>query len=403
MGVVAALLVAACALVALLLSPGTALAANGSISGTVTSLSTGFGIEGVEVCAWGIEQTADAGCEITDEDGEYKIPGLTPGEYAVEFWPGPLDYAGQWFDSRSFSEEPDPVVVVSGLTTTEIDAELERNGEIEGRVVSDAPGHPPLEGIEVFAGGAAGYGFAVTDEDGEYTIDRLAPGTYKVGFWAIEGGYVTQYFDGEPSWEAADPFAVTATTTTPGIDAEMERSAPISGLLSDASTGARLGEIEVCAQAAVSGEYVDCTYSGPSGGYELSRVPSGTFKIVFSPEFFEEGEAFGFDGYLTQYYNDKPSFATANPISVTAPNLTSNINARLVSSKKATATVTMSTPPLVVPALSTAVHKAPHCKKGFRKLKVKGKKRCVRLRKKKHRKRADGRHGQALRIAARLR
>ncbi|HUC00963.1 MAG TPA: carboxypeptidase regulatory-like domain-containing protein [Solirubrobacterales bacterium] len=117
---------------AMLAAPAGALAADGSIAGEVTDSVTSNGIEGVEVCAYQMDESGeDFGCSTTDIDGRYEITGLSPGEYIVEFWPAELNYQGQWFDGKSFEEEPDTVTVTSGGSAT-ADAALEPGGEIEG-------------------------------------------------------------------------------------------------------------------------------------------------------------------------------------------------------------------------------------------------------------------------------
>ncbi len=376
---------AAFAALAALALPGTALAANGSISGTVTNTAH-TGIEGIEVCAWGFEPTEDGGCAVTSATGQYSITGLTPGEYAVEFWPGPLNYVGQWYDGRSFAEMPDGVIVNSGAATPGIDAELLSGGEIKGKVVSDAVGNPPLEGIPVIAFNLTGEEVreAETDASGEYAIRGVSAGTFKVEFFDFAGDYVTQYWNDEPFWEEADTFALAAEAVKAGVDAEMKQAGFISGRLTDSVTGAPLNHIEVCAQNPVNAEFSSCTDSGLNGEYKLGRMPQGPSIVVFAPEFFGEGEESP-SGYQTQYYNGKPTFAAANPVNVVEGATTPNIDARLVNLRPP------KKPSVVVPLVpSLPLPPAPRrqvvrCKKGFHKKTVKGKSRCVRVHKRKHR------------------
>jgi Carboxypeptidase regulatory-like domain len=377
---VGAILAFACALAL----PGLAFAANGSISGTVTNTSH-FGIEGVEVCAWGFEPTEDEGCDVTSSTGDYSIAGLTPGEYAVEFWPLTVNYVPQWYNGKSFAEMPDGVTVSSGADTPGIDAELMPGGEIKGRVVSDAPANPPLKGIPVIAFNLTGEEVleAETNANGEYSIDRVSPGTYKVEFFDFAGNYVTQYWNEESFWEEADTFTVAAEGVKTGIDAEMKRAGFISGRLSDSLSGVPLNHIEVCAQNPVNAEFISCADSGPTGEYRLGRLPEGPSKVVFVPEFFAEGEESP-SGYETQYYNGKATFAAADPINVVEAGLVPNIDARLVNlhpPKIPTATPLLPSPLLPAPPHPRHTLK---CKKGFHKKKVKGKQRCMKAHGKRH-------------------
>lgn len=374
---------AVCALVALAL-PGTALAANGSISGMVTNTAHA-GIEGIQVCAWGFGVTEDEGCDVTSSTGEYSITGLIPGEYSVEFWSLTLNYVGQWYDGKSFAEMPDGVTVNSGTDTPGIDAELQPGGEIKGKVVSDAAGNPPLEGIPVIAFNLTGEEVreAETAASGEYAINGVSAGTYKVEYFDFAGEYVTQYWNDEPLWEDADTFALAAEAVKTGVDAVMKQAGFVSGRLTDSVTGAPLDQIEVCAETPVNAEIFSCAESGSNGEYKLRHMPEGPSIVVFAPEFFAEGEE-NPSGYQTQYYNGKPTFATANPVNVVEGVTTPNIDARLINLRPPKPSVVVPLVPFLPLSTVTPRH-VVKCKKGFHKKTVKGKQRCVKVHKKKHR------------------
>jgi hypothetical protein len=379
-----AVLAALAALAALAL-PVTALAANGSISGTVTNTAHA-GIEGIEVCAWGLGPTEGEGCDVTSAAGEYSITGLVPGEYSVEFWPGTLNYVGQWYNGKSFAEMPDGVTVNSGADTPGIDAELLPGGEIKGKVVSDAAGNPALEGIPVIAFNLTGEEVreAETDAGGEYAIQGVSAGTFKVEFFDFAGDYVTQYWNDEPFFEDADTFTLATEGVKTGVDAEMKQAGFISGRLTDSVSGVPLNHIEICAQSPVNAEFLSCTESGLNGEYKLRRLPEGPSVVVFAPEFFGPGEE-NPSGYQTQYYNGKSTFAAANPVNVVEGTTTPNIDARLVNlrpPKKPSVVVPLVPSPSLPPVPQRQVVR---CKKGFHKKTVKGKSRCIKVHKRKHR------------------
>lgn len=381
---------AALAALAALALPGTALAANGSISGTVTNTAHA-GIEGVTVCAWGSGPT-DEPCDVTSATGHYSIVALAPGEYEVEFWPGTLNYVTQWYHGKSASEAPDGVPVSSGVDTPGIDAELLPGGEIKGKVVSDAAGSPALEGIPVIAFNMTEGETreAETDAGGEYAIRGVSAGTFKVEFFDFAGDYVTQYWNDEPFFEDADTFVLATQGVKTGVDAEMKQAGFISGRLTDSVSGAPLNHIEVCAQDPVNAEFLSCAESGLNGEYKLGHLPEGPAVVVFAPEFFGPGEE-NPSGYLTQFYNGKSTFAEANPVNVAEGTPTPNIDARLVSLKppRKPAVVVPLAPPLSLPPV-TQKPRVGKCKKGFHRKTVKGKSRCMKV----HRKHHHKKHGR---------
>ena len=154
---------------------------------------------------------------------------------------------------------------------------------------------------------------------------RLAGGNYKVAFIAdFEGlNYITQLYDDEPTLEQATEVTVTTGPPLTGIDAAMQEGGQITGKATDASTLAGIEDVEVCALEVEEDVAVDCTLSGSGGKYTLAGLPGGKYKV----EFWAEYES---PNYLTQFYNDKPTFEQAEPVSTTVGETHSGINAQLV-------------------------------------------------------------------------
>jgi hypothetical protein len=350
----------------------------GQIKGKVIDAVSKAGIEGVEVCAHG--STAFGGCVETDASGEYTLSGLATGTYEVEFWPASLNYFGQLYNGKSFSENGTPVSVTAGAVTSGIGAELTPGGQIKGKV-TDALSHGALAGIEVCALEAATDEYVnctETDSSGEYALSRLSSGAYKVEFWAAGSlNYVTQYYNDKASLVAADPVSVTAGATTSGVDAAMRVGGRVSGSVTSVTTGVPLAGILVCAYEISSGHYVRCVQSNGNGKYTIGGLAGGTYKVAFSLEF-EEG--FEDDGYQLQFYNDKPTLGQADAVAVTPPGTVSSVDAHLL---KTGATVPIA--PIVAPVVPGPVVKralpSPHCRKGFRKTTRHGKKVCAKIKK----------------------
>ncbi|MCW2988839.1 MAG: hypothetical protein JWM24_1777 [Solirubrobacterales bacterium] len=380
--------VLAVAVVLVLLGPASAFAA-GSISGTVTAAGGGAPIAEVEVCAEGTGVTGGFKCTETAGDGHYTIASLPAGSYKVEFWPqNGTNYISQYYDGKPTRSQATPVTVSDGVDTPGIDAALVEGGRIAGRI-TDATTKSGIVGIIACA--------SLVDEEfgrcveagsgGEYTIAGLTAGSYEVFFFDVgeeegAGEYLSQlYRNGQ-----MELVPVTLGSTTSGIDAALTKAGQITGTVTDALSGAGIGFSTVCARQAVTGETYECARTNGSGQYAIKGLPSGSYKVWFSPDVPEV-----VDDYIQQYYNGAGTFAQAMPITVVAPAVVTGINARLISRKAPAAT-----PAAPQPIVRARDPRKAHCRRGLKKVRVKGKARCVKIhRKHRHRSHRHGPHGVA--------
>jgi hypothetical protein len=204
---------------------GAAAVAAGKIEGKVTDSVTKVGIGDVEVCALKAPEFEFGTCGLTGADGKYALEDLTDGSYVVEFWAPSLGYVRQYFDSRTSFEDADEVTIAAGGTVSNVDAEMEQGGEIEGRVTAAASG-AGIEEVEVCAYSLTAFGGCeLTDFAGDYTIAGVPSGSYVVEFWAEFLGYQTRYYDEDASFEDANLVAVFAPDTTTGINARLSKPA----------------------------------------------------------------------------------------------------------------------------------------------------------------------------------
>jgi len=114
----------------------------------------------------------------------------------------------------------------------------------------------------------------------------------------------------------------------------------IEGTVTKAEGGTGIGGIEVCAYA-VSGELEgpsgeSCAVTSVGGDYAISELPAGEYDVEFavppgSPLY-----------YVTQYYNDKSSFAEAETVTIGA-GVTAGIDAAMREGGKIAGTVTQFT------------------------------------------------------------
>lgn len=270
------------------------------------------------------------------------------------------------------------VVALFAMTGTAAAA----TGKIEGEVI-DSVTELGIEGVQVCAYDAVEV-CGTSDPDGKYAISALPDGNYIVEFRGTGLGYIRQYFNGTASFEDADEVVVAGGGTVSGIDAELEEGGEIAGQVTDAATNAGIEEVEVCAYTVTV--FAGCDFTDPSGNYTIRGVGSGSYMVEFWAEFL---------GYETRYYNEAASEGAATLVSVSAPNTTGAINARLSKPSSHVVRPTI-TRPAVVPAPVVSVphvagpklkpkSKKPHCRKGFKRAKKHGHTVCVKKHKKKHR------------------
>jgi len=217
-------LLCATATVALLLFATTGAAAAAGIEGEVVDSVSKAGVEEVEVCVYEAVGFEFVACTETDQNGEYAVSGLSDGGYLVEFWAPYLGYVTQFFDGVALPEEADEVTIAGGVSATEVDAEIELGGAIEGRV-SDAAAGAGLAGVEVCAGSATQFGGCVLSGfGGNYAIEPLGTGSYKVEFSIA--GYETRYYNEQATFGSANLVNVLAPEATSGIDAHLSKPGP---------------------------------------------------------------------------------------------------------------------------------------------------------------------------------
>jgi hypothetical protein len=351
-------------------------AGTGSIEGTVTA-EGGGALKGVEVCAEEVDEEAFE-CGTTGNTGTYLISGLPGGEYKVEFW-SEGDYVRQFYNDKPSWETANPVQVMANTTRSGINAVLEAGATIKGVVTAAATGQP-VAGVEVCAfsvtGGAR---CGESGGTGSYAIVGLGGVEFEVDFFA-EG-------TGQGLLSEAYPLGlvtVPAHGEVSGINAALQPGGQITGTVRLAATNAPLAGVRVCLSEAEFLESLGCLTTPASGAYRFYGLWNSSYKVVFSAasnEIFDPTPIV--DAYPTQWWNGRPTFATATPIPVTAPATVSGIDGSL--GPPPAVPPTSSTTPPAAPAPATAVAAtsksggAPKCRRGFAKRKVRGKQRCVKL------------------------
>lgn len=348
----------------------------GEISGRVEN-ERGEGVDGeregeeLEVCAieeLGPEEGTYVNCTLTNDNGEYTIAGLRSGKYKVEFWPGleGLNYLTQYYEGKATFKEGKAVSVEVEKTTEGIDAEMHEGGEIKGTVTAAGTGGA-LEGVVVCALEKSDENYvrcAVTKSGGTYTITGVPAGEYKVEFLVESGegnseenSFLSQYYNDQSTFAQAESLKVGPPHASEGIDAQLARASSLwpANIGAPALSGTpNPGETLFCS----TGEW---THSPTSYSYTWLR----------------DGAAIAEQGGST-YTVQSGDVGDAISCQVTARNQ--------YGSRTATSNIVLVPTPGVTPKPSPVTNKPLKCKKGYKKQRVHGKAKCVKV--KKHKKRA---------------
>ncbi len=286
---------------------------NGSITGTIS----GPGAEPLEnICAVAFDDgDNEIATDMTDQAGAYAITGLTPGQYRMQF----ADCADTGYVDEFYADKPtlaaaDPITVSAGTASAGTDATLASAGAISGTVTG--PGDTPAAGICVSALSADGQEVLMngTDAAGNYVINPLPPGSYKVKFQSCPGSALlaTEFYNDSATFSGGADVVVQEGMQAEDIDAQLGAAGSISGTVT--MEGAEPA-VDACVSAFPTADAVfpvAVAQAGADGSYSLTGLASGSYKVYFdgscSPDQLSE-----------EFFDDKATFAAATAVSVSAP------------------------------------------------------------------------------------
>jgi hypothetical protein len=229
--------------------------ASGRVTGRVTDLATGTGISGAEVY---LDSSAGNKLVLTDGSGNYQANDLAPGSYNVVITKSGYAKAHQY-----------GVNVVSGSTTSGINFQLTtRMGQVSGRVTNISG--VPLQGVVILIDSTEGSGFGhtITDENGNYSVSRLAPMQYYVH--ADAPGYAAQVknaivYDGETT----DNINFILGAANGGVSGRVTKDgqpAPYAGIYINSSAGS-------------NPVFYAHGFADAAGYYTLKNLPPGEYDV----------------------------------------------------------------------------------------------------------------------------
>ena len=149
-------------------------------------------------------------------------------------------------------------------------------------------------------------------------MDGLTTGSYKVKFETSSQNYITEWYNDKSSFANADAVFVTNGQTTGNIHAKLALGGSISG---NVTNGLRAPMENVLVSVYEGSQnLIRSAYTNEFGDYTIQRLSTGSYQVKFETTS---------QNYITEWYNDKASFVSADPVSVTQGSTTSNIDAQL--------------------------------------------------------------------------
>ena len=267
------------------------LAPAGHITGKVTG-TLDVGLADIDVVAYTLAADGswqEYGLAYTGPDGAYSVGGLPGGTYRIGFEDVEEgDYAPEFYDKKRSIDEAEDIVVATGATVADRSAKLVGGASLDGTVTKAGGGG--LAHIEVVAYAQVGdggtwepVGFGLTRTNGEYNVDGLVPGVYRLGFHDVEDKiYATEYYNDKSSVDDAKDFTVQGAIFSTGIDAELALDLPdVANTVAPTVTGtAQIGKTLTAKPGTWTPTGVTFKYQWRADGTTISGATATTYKPV---------------------------------------------------------------------------------------------------------------------------
>ena len=188
-----------------------ALRAKSAISGRVLDVQTDKPVGGVRVLLVGDHLRPNVST-LTAEDGSFNFTGLE-SYHAHQVWISAPD--SEWIGFRT-----EDVPVAPGATST-VDAWVVHVSRVKG-CVTDTDGHPipdiRVEAWQPYNGIWGAVQSAYTDDNGQYTVDRLQAADTKLRFSSDSHQFISDWWKASPGASQGSTFSVETSATYSGMD-----------------------------------------------------------------------------------------------------------------------------------------------------------------------------------------
>ncbi|MEZ4869987.1 MAG: carboxypeptidase regulatory-like domain-containing protein [Caldilineaceae bacterium] len=253
--------------------------------------------------------------EKTNADGFYQLQTLSPGEYRLQFMPPTL--RDNVFLPEYYHNKPDlksaTRIMLTGRESITVNADLIQGGLLEGIVTG---GGIPLSNISVVLFDEADHGAvtAITDMNGQYQMQPIPPGRYRIGFEPrkVNGRsspFFQQFHNNQFDLALATPLIIGAGETKT-VNADLIPGGAIEGTIFGKDRPLTDIIVMVFDENAVQ---LDTTYTDVDGHYQIQPLHPGQYTILFSPS--KHGAS---NEFIPEYYDDKSDRDTATFVPILA-------------------------------------------------------------------------------------
>ncbi|MBN2005887.1 MAG: carboxypeptidase regulatory-like domain-containing protein [Anaerolineae bacterium] len=290
---------------------------SGVITGAVTAADTGLPLN-----AW-VYAYNDNGNSVGNtyaNGGVYILEGLPPGAYRIRFSDVTFPYVGAYYHNQPGLQHAERITVTANMTVTHIDQALQRGGGITGTVTG--PGGIPGVAVYAYRVGEGDYAAksTYTGPDGEYSIDGLPAGGYKVRF-TPPSPFTRLWYAGADTDSAAEVVTITLNTVTPNINVTLSQGGIITGIVTASDTGAPMPGVRVYVYDQDGSQASEPVYCDADGQYRTLGLPGGSYYLRFDRN--------NWTFYRSEWYSQTTGMNTAISITVPASGAIPNINTAL--------------------------------------------------------------------------
>jgi hypothetical protein len=291
------------------------LAIGATISGTVTDSALNP-VSGASITAYRSSGNY-IGSTSSDATGHYAFIGLDAGSYTLQFSTFGQNFVTQWWNNKPALAQADYFSLAAHESATDKNAALATGAVISGVITNSA--NDPVSGASVNAYRSDGgfVGFASSDLTGHYSINALGAGSYTLQVSTYGQNFLTQWWSNKSTQALADYFSVGSGATVSGKDLALVEGGKITGNVSGVpSTPLQSAQVMVTGSSTTA-----YTSTDSMGNYTVSGLPSGSYSVWFESPYGQN--------YASEWWNDKASSTTADPVMVTAGQTTADTNAVL--------------------------------------------------------------------------